>query len=105
MNRLPRNGLLQRVGARWMTFENRAFERIMKAERRVRRIPPQLRLQPAQFDRRLFRVFVGACISLFLSVTIVPSSIRYLVILGLFFVVFFLVVALMLLDTFPKGWR
>ncbi len=35
MNRLPKNGLFQRVGARWMTFENRAFESIMKAERRV----------------------------------------------------------------------
>jgi ABC-type transport system involved in cytochrome bd biosynthesis fused ATPase/permease subunit len=77
----------------------------MKVERRVRQIPPHVRLQPAQFDRRLFRVFVGACVSLFLIATVVPAGTRSAVILLFFFVLFFLVVALMLIDTFPKGSR
>lgn len=105
MNPVPPNGLFQRVGARWMKFENRAFESIMKAERRVRKIPPHLRLQPAQFDRQLFRVFVGACVSLFLIAAVVPSGSRSPAILIFFFALFFLVVALMLIDTFPRGSR
>jgi hypothetical protein len=105
MNRSPQHGVLPQLLARWMKFENRAFESIMKAERRVRQIPPHVRLQPAQFDRRLFRVFVGACVSLVLIATVVPSSIRSIAILVFFFVLFFLVVALMLIDTFPKGSR
>lgn len=105
MNRLPQNGTLQQLAARWMKFENRAFESIMKAERRVRQIPPHVRLQPAQFDRRLFRVFVAACVSLFLIATVVPAGARSLAILGFFFVLFFVVVALMLIDTFPRSSR
>ncbi len=105
MNRLPQNGVLQQLAARWMTFENRAFEHILKTERRLRRVPSHVRLRPAQFDRRLFRVFVGACVSLVLIASVVPASIRSAVILILFFVLFFVVVALMLIDTFPGKSR
>ncbi len=101
----PPSRLLARAATQWMAFENRSFAFLMKYERRWRRIPTHLRLQPSNFDRQMFRLCVGAftCLALF---TLLPSRrVRVIAILVMFLLLFLTVMGLSLRDTFPRGKR
>ncbi len=89
----------------WSGFEDRAFAVMMKAERRVRALPTNVRLQPSLLDRQVFRVFVGTMTALVI-VLAMPNRvwrIRALLIVGA--AVFLVLLAFLLLDAFPQRKR
>ncbi len=88
-----------------MAFENRSFAFLMKYERRWRRIPTHLRLQPSQFDRQMFRLFVGSLTCLFVFALLPSRRVRMIAILVMFLLLFLTVMGLSLLDTFPRRKR
>jgi undecaprenyl pyrophosphate phosphatase UppP len=100
-----RSGPLGAITARWMTFENRAWQLFMQAERRIRGVPANVRLAPSPFDRQVFRVLVGTCTALVI-VLLMPSRvwrIRALLLVGVTMAV--LLGVFLLLDAFPRDRR
>lgn len=89
----------------WKLFEDRAFGVMLKAERRVRALPANVRLQPTALDRQVFRLFVGIMAALVI-VFAMPSRewrIRTLLMVGAAMVVMLLV--FLVLDAFPQRKR
>lgn len=78
---------------------------MLKAERKVRALPANVRLQPTALDRQVFRLFVGTMAALVI-VFAMPTRvwrIRALLIVGA--AIFVMLLVLLLLDAFPQRKR
>lgn len=95
----PMVGALRRAGARWVAFENAVFVRASGFERRVRRLPPNVRLVPSRFDRRVFRLF-GVVLVVLAASPLLPTRTARIQALLLFLLLLVLALgALAYLDT------
>ncbi len=97
--------LRARLGARWMLFENSAFQRFLRLERRIRSLPAHVRLQPSVFDRRVFRLLCATIASLIAVLALPSRALRIKALLLLIVVLFLVMAAFALLDAFPRRPR
>ncbi len=75
----------------------------MQAERKVRGIPAHVRMAPADFDRRVFRVLMGVGGAL-IVISLLPSrALRVKILLALMFGVVLLLLVLALIDNQRGG--
>ncbi len=101
MNAKPR-GTLSKL---WARFEDRAFSVMLKAERRIRAMPANVRLHPTSLDRQVFRLFVGTMTALVVVFAMPTREWRIRALLAVGATVFVVLLVFLLLDAFPKSKR